>query len=356
MNPNNFCIIMAGGTGSRFWPMSRPNHPKQFIDIFGQGKTMLQSTFERYSKLCPRENIIIVTSEAFEDKVRKQIPSLLDHQVLCEPTRRNTAPCVAYAAAIINEINPNANIIVSPSDHAIFGDSQFEHDLGEAISVTDKHDWIVTLGATPSNPNTKYGYIQFAEDPSLSEDCNLHKVVTFTEKPPLEMAMQFIQSGEFLWNAGIFVWRLPVLMEAYRKFLPNVADNFFSLGIASPKEDIERAYTAVEKISVDFGIIEKAENVHVMKSTFGWSDVETWDSLYQTCNKDDYGNAIAAGEVMLYDCNDCMIHVADGRTLIVKDLDNYIVNVTEKKVLICPRNQEQMIAKFASDFYLKNEK
>lgn len=356
MNQNNYCIIMAGGQGSRFWPMSRANHPKQFIDILGQGQSMLQSTFERYARLCPRENIFIVTAEAWEEQVRQQIPGLKNHQVLCEPQRRNTAPCVAYAAAIINEINPNANVIVSPSDHAIFNEEKFEQDMNEALAVTERNDWVVTLGAVPVNPNTKYGYIQFSEESSTLENDNLHKVITFTEKPPLEMAMRFIQSGEFLWNAGIFVWRLPVLMAAYRQFLPSMAETMFNLSISSSKEDVENAYSSVEKISVDFGIIEKADNVHVMKSTFGWSDVETWDSLYNTCEKDEAGNAIASGDVQLYDCSNCMIHIPKGRTLIVKDLDGYIVNATEKKILICPRDQEQMIAKFASDYSLKQSK
>lgn len=356
MNPNNFCIIMAGGTGSRFWPLCDGQSPKQFIDMFGTGKSMLQSTFERFEQICPRENILIVTAAQYEERVRQQIPHLLDYQVLCEPQRRNTAPCVAYAAAVIHEINPNANIIVSPSDHAIFQQDNFVRDLSTAISITDQRDWIIVLGAQPHDPNTKYGYIQMADQPSLPEAENVHKVVTFTEKPPVEMAMQFIMTGEFLWNAGLFIWRLPVLMEAYQRFLPQMAESFFQLGLGSSPEEVQRAYTEVEGISIDFGIIEKADNVHVMEASFGWSDVETWDSLYDTCNKDLNRNAVASGRVLSYDCKDCIVHIPQGKTLVMQGLEDYIITHTGQTLMICRRDQAERTAKFASDYELERFK
>lgn len=356
MNQNNFCIIMAGGMGSRFWPMSSYNNPKQFIDIFGTGQSMLQNTFRRLTLVCPRENIIIVTSRGCAEQVRQQIPDLLDYQVLCEPMRRNTAPCIAYAAAVINELNPNANVIVTPSDHVIFNDNLFAKDLGDAVSIADKYDWIVTIGVRPTTPNTKYGYIQFAEQSSTPALPMLHKVVTFTEKPPLDMAMQFINSGEFFWNTGILVWRLPVLMQSFRQFLPTIADTFGDLGFDTPPAELARIYSTTEAISVDFGIMEKADNVHVMEAEFGWSDVETWDSLYNTCPKDENDNAVATGRVMAYDCKGCVVHLPPSRTLIMQGLENCIVTANDEVMMICRREAENQIAKFASDYDLYKSK
>ena len=231
LNKHTWCIIMAGGLGSRFWPISSTDNPKQFIDVVGAGRSMLQMTFARYEKLCPRQNIVIVTGEAYADRVREQLPGLLPYQVLAEPLRRNTAPCIAYAAAVISQVDPDATLIVSPSDHAIFREEKFVSDLRQAVQTVAVHDWIITLGAQPVRPDTSYGFIQFNEKPSLPRAQNLHKVVTFTEKPPNEMARQFIASGEFFWNAGIFVWTLPVLREAYRQYLPQIADSFFNLAV-----------------------------------------------------------------------------------------------------------------------------
>lgn len=352
MNQNTYCIIMAGGYGSRFWPICKSNNPKQFIDILGNGKSMLQTTFNRFEKICPRENIIIVTGELYADRVREQIKGLAKYQVLSEPTRRNTAPCIAYAASIIYEMNPKANIIVTPSDHAIFGQSRFEQDIEQALSLTEKNDYIITIGVRPTNPNTKYGYIQFAEEPALPKAHNLHNVITFTEKPPVEMARQFIATGEFFWNAGIFVWKLSTLRKAYKTYLPNIAKNFFNLKIDTPSAELDSTYALSEAISVDFGIMEKAENVYVMEASFGWSDVESWDSLYSTCQRDPNGNAIVSGKIFPYETKNTLVHAPADKTVIVQGLDNYIVAVDEKTVLICKRNQEDRIIKFASDVEL----
>ena len=346
---------MAGGLGSRFWPISNSDTPKQFIDVMGVGKSLLQMTFERFEKFCRREQIVIVTGEHYADQVREQIPSLEPHQVVVEPMRRNTAPCIAYASAIINQRDPEATIIVSPADHAIFKQDKFEADMLQAVDVVGSHDWIITLGAQPTKPETSYGYIQFREQASLENAKNLHKVVTFTEKPPVEMARQFIASGEFFWNAGIFVWRLPILMQAYRDFLPAIAETFFSLGIDTPHEDLERVYAHSEAISVDNGIMEKASNVHVMEAGFGWSDVETWDSLYDVSLRDSHGNAILGGNVFTYNTKNTIVTMPDekGKTVVVEGLDGYIVAASDDTLMICRRSQEEMAFRFASDVALK---
>lgn len=356
LNPNNFCIIMAGGFGSRFWPICSFSQPKQFIDLLGTGVSMIQETFRRFEAICPRENIIIVTLADHEDMVREQIPDLLDYQVLCEPFRRNTAPCVAYAAAIIYSINPNANIVVTPSDHAIFGEEAFANNILDAIRMADRYDRIVTIGVSPTTPDVKYGYIQFRQtNESLEGACSgvkIHKVITFMEKPPLEMAVQFIRSGEFLWNAGIFVWRLPVLMEAFHHYLPSIADSFFNLSIDTDSERLKKVYELADTISVDNGIIEKAENVYVMEAQFGWSDVETWNSLHLATEKDSAGNAVTSGHVVTYESHNCVVHLPADKYAIIHGLDDYIVAQGPDVLLICPRDQEEQLIKYGSDIEL----
>lgn len=343
---------MAGGYGSRFWPICKTDDPKQFIDLLGNGQSMLQATFQRFEHICPRENIIIVTGEAYAGRVREQIRDLAPYQVLSEPIRRNTAPCIAFAASIIYRMNPQANIIVTPSDHAIFGQKQFERDIEQALAITNEYDGIVTIGVRPTAPNTKYGYIQFVEEPAFPNTSNLHKIITFTEKPPLEMARQFVATGEFFWNAGIFIWRLSTLREAYNTYLPNMARSFFSITAETQDTEIERVYSLSEAISVDFGIMEHAENVYVLEASFGWSDVESWDSLYNTCQRDNSGNGIISGNVFAYDVADSVVHVSTDRTIILQGLRNYIVAGDDKTLLICQRDQQDRIVKFASDVEL----
>lgn len=352
MNTNNYCIIMAGGFGSRFWPVSQSDNPKQFLDVLGTGRSMLQTTFDRFAQFCPRENIIIVTSEKYHQRVREQIDGLQPYQVLLEPTRRNTAPCIAYAAAIIYERNPNANIIVSPSDHAIFSARGFEQDMQQALQLTAESNHIVTIGVRPTNPNSKYGYIQFSEQPARHDIQRLHQVVTFTEKPPVEIARQFIATGEFFWNAGIFIWNVNTLRQAYQTHLPNVARNFFSLTANATKAEIEAVYSESETISVDFGIMEKADNVFVLEASFGWSDVETWDLLYNTCRHDENQNCIISGNVFGYDLRNSVVHVPGNKTLVLQGLDGYIIAGNDKTLMICRRDQEEKIVKFVSDVEL----
>lgn len=343
---------MAGGLGSRFWPMSQADNPKQFIDIIGTGQSLLQSTFARMEQVCPRENIIIVTSAAHAAMVREQIPDLLPYQVLSEPLRRNTAPCVAYAAAVISNICPDATVVVTPSDHAIFGSHRFVEDINEAIDVADTHGWVITIGVQPTNPNNKYGYIQYSEKSSLPNFLSLHPVVTFTEKPPIEVARQFIASGEFFWNSGILVWPLQKLMESYHCHLPALAASFFRLNENSSHEDVEAAYSTAESISIDIGIMEKLDDVHVLEASFGWSDIETWESLYNIYPHDPSGNAVVSGNIFLYDTKDCVVHVPHHQTVVVKGLEGYIVASGGDTMLICPRADEEQLFRFTNDVEL----
>ena len=350
---HTWCIIMAGGLGSRFWPVSRTDNPKQFIDVTGVGRSMLQLTFERYERICPKQNIVIVTGKQYADRVREQLPDLLPYQVLAEPLRRNTAPCIAYAAAVIGQIDPAATLIVSPSDHAIFHREKFRADMEQALQTVAEHDWIITLGAQPVRPETSYGYIQFNDEPSLPGADNLHKVITFTEKPPVEMARQFIASGEFFWNAGIFVWKLPVLRDAYKKHLPQVADTFFNIGLTTPWEELERVYSQSEAVSVDNGIMEKADNVHVLAASFGWSDVETWGSLYDVYRRDTNGNAVVSGNAFTYDSRNNLVLVSEDKNVILEGLDGYIVAASDTTIMVCRRKSEDMVFRFSSDVELK---
>lgn len=354
-NQHLWCIIMAGGLGSRFWPISQTDNPKQFIDVMGVGQSMLQLTFNRMLKVCLRQNIIIVTGEQYADRVREQLPGLMPYQVMAEPLRRNTAPCVAYAAAVASQIDPEATIIVSPADHAIFHEDKFVADIQQAVQTVAEHDWIITLGAQPVRPDTSYGYIQFHDEPSLPSAHNLHKVVTFTEKPPIDMARQFIASGEFYWNAGIFVWTLPVLRKAYEEFLPQMAESFFSLGLGTPWSELERVYSQCETISIDNGIMEKASNVHVLSASFGWSDVETWDSLYDVSQRDGQGNAIVSGNVFTYDTRNCLVVMPtdNTKTIVLEGLDGYIVAASDDTLMVCRRQNEEQVFRFASDIELK---
>ena len=344
---------MAGGLGSRFWPMCDHDHAKQFLDLMDTGETMLQSTFRHYSRVCAKENIIIVTADSLADIVRDQLSGLRDYQVLSEPQRRNTAPCIAYAASVIAELNPHANVVVTPSDHAIFGEEAFASCIAQAMDVADSHDWIITIGAQPVNPNTKYGYLQFAQEGATQHTPHMHKVVTFTEKPPADMAARFIASGEFLWNTGIFIWSLPTLREAYRRYLPDMAQAFDALRHDSPRREVERVYAATDPISVDYGIMEKAQNVFVQKANFGWSDVETWDSLYNVLPKQAGGNAEAGGNAIFYDTAGTLVRLPQGLTAVVCGLHDYIVAQANGVLLVCPRKDEDKLIKFASDVALR---
>ena len=354
-NNHIWTVIMAGGLGSRFWPVTGAESPKQFIDVMGTGRSMLQSTYRRYAQFCGEDHVVVVTGETYVGRVREQLPGLEDWQVVGEPLRRNTAPCVAYAAAVIARRDPEATLVVTPSDLAIFREENFFADLRQAVATVQEHDWIITLGAQPTRPETSYGYIQFREQSSLPKSKNLHEVVTFTEKPPVEMARQFIASGEFFWNAGIFVWTLPVLRKAYEVFLPAIAEAFLRPSLEELRGGLEEVYSQCETISVDNGIMEKADNVHVLAASFGWSDVETWDSLYDVSPRDCDGNAVLSGNVFTYDTRDTLVVMPDDptKTVVLEGLDGYIVAASDDTLMVCRRKNEEQIFRFANDVELK---
>ncbi len=344
---------MAGGIGTRFWPMSRVSKPKQFIDILGTGKSLLQQTFDRFLEICPRENIYIVTNEIYKDLVNQQITDLLDEQILCEPARRNTAPCIAYACYKILAINPNANLVIAPSDHIILKEDAFTEVIKSALNASAKNDWLLTLGIKPSRPDTGYGYIQFNENIIYEEDKRIKKVKTFTEKPILEIAESFLKSGDFLWNSGIFIWSLKSIITAFETHLPMVND-IFKEGLEkynTPQEKnfIKEAYTVCKNISIDYGIMEKAENVYVLSSDFGWSDLGTWGSLHDTCVKNEDGNAVIGENVMIYDSKNCIVNMSDDKLLVMQGLEDYIVVEADNILLICKKKDEQQIRQFVND-------
>ena len=343
---------MAGGIGSRFWPMSRTGHPKQFLDILGTGKTLLQQTYHRFTQICPKENIYVVTNDSYIDLVMQQLPDLSRNQVLGEPIRRNTAPCIAYATYKISTSNPDANIVVAPSDHVIAKEDEFVEAIKNSMRFTEKNDCLVTLGIHPSRPDTGYGYIQFMEDQG-DVDHKVFKVKTFTEKPNLEMAKFFLKSGEFLWNSGIFIWTSKSIVAAYEKYLPDI-HNIFSGSPEKYNSDeeaafIKQAYTLCTNISIDYGIMEKAKNVYVLPADFGWSDLGTWGSLYEHFAKDKDGNALVGNNVMLYNTKDCIINMPKGKLAILQGLEDYIVVESDNILLVCKKSEEQQIRQFVND-------
>ncbi|MCB2207379.1 MAG: mannose-1-phosphate guanylyltransferase [Bacteroidetes bacterium] len=358
---NNYCVIMAGGVGTRFWPMSRTSRPKQFIDVLDVGKTLIQLTFERFRKICPPENVYVVTNAIYKDLVLEQLPELSENQVLCEPSMRNTAPCVAYANYKINEINPEALIVVAPSDHIILNEDAFVSDINSALKAASQNDCLLTLGIKPSRPDTGYGYIQYLEKSISAEIPEIKKVKTFTEKPNLEIAKSFLASGDFLWNSGIFIWSLKSIMSAFKRYLNDV-DSLFAEGVGiynTPDEAdfIGKTYAVCKNISIDYGIMEKAENVYVLAVDFGWSDLGTWGSLYEIRSKDAHENAVMGNNVMFYNSENCIVNVPKDKLVVLQGLKNYIVVEDNNTLLVCRKEDEQHIRQIVSDVKLeKGEK
>ncbi|MBQ6072136.1 MAG: mannose-1-phosphate guanylyltransferase [Bacteroidales bacterium] len=352
-NPNYYCVIMAGGVGARFWPMSNSSTPKQFIDILGEGKTLIQKTFSRFTQICPKENIYIVTSKAYKDITLQQLPEIAEEQVILEPYRRNTAPCIAYANYKIRTRNPNATIVVAPSDHVILKEDVFTRVIEQGLEAASHNDWLLTIGIRPSSPNTGYGYIQYDEDRSYDKNATIYAVKTFTEKPELEMAKSFLQSGDFLWNAGIFMWSLPSIQKAFETFLPDV-DELFKQGeglYGTDKEEafIDQIYQICRSISIDYGVMEHAQNVKVIAADFGWSDLGTWGSLYELRAKDAHKNSIVGNHVKTYDTEKCIIHVPKNKVVVVQGLEDYIVVENNDVLLICKKSEEQQIRQYVTD-------
>ena len=348
---NNFGVIMAGGIGSRFWPMSRTKFPKQFIDILGTGQTLIQQTFDRLEKIIPKENILVVTNELYKELVIEQLGIDAD-QVLCEPSRRNTAPCIAYANYKIAQKNPNANIIVAPADHLILKEQKFLEVMEKALSFTSTHDALLTLGISPSRPDTGYGYIQFDD----SNEDEIKKVKTFTEKPDLELAKQFLESGDFSWNSGMFIWSLASIQNAFEKLLPEM-DSLFkeekdAFNTENEEEAINKIYSVCKSISIDYGIMEKSENVNVISADIGWSDLGTWGSIYTHLDQDESGNAVVGKHVMLYDSEDCIVSVPKDKLVVLQGLKDYIVVESNDTLLVCKKKDEQKIKQFVTDIKL----
>lgn len=341
---------MAGGVGARFWPLSRNSRPKQFIDILGTGETLIQQTFRRLTSICPPENIFVVTHQNYYDQVINQLPEIIADHVLCEPMRRNTAPCIAYATHKIKKINPDACVVVAPSDHIILKEAEFTQNLLCALQSASKSNLLVTLGITPSRPDTGYGYIQFDENQVVSSDCKLRKVKTFTEKPHLELAESFLQSGDFLWNSGIFIWSLNSILNAFEKYLPEMNNLFVDGADHYSTSDeaayIETAYTVCKSISIDYGIMEKADNVYVLAADIGWSDLGTWGSLYDTSAKDSNNNAVIGSKPLIYDTKNCIINLPAGKIAVIQGMEDFIVVEDNDTLLICKRTDEQNIRNY----------
>ncbi len=348
---------MAGGIGSRFWPLSKISRPKQFLDILGTGRTLLQATWDRFCEIFLPENILIVTSSGYRDLVFEQLPELNRANVFFEPMRKNTAPCIAYANYKIKLRNPDAVVVVSPADHLILKQNVFVDVIKSSLEVAESENALLTLGIKPNRPETGYGYIQ-ANTGSLSgKPDNLRKVKTFTEKPDIELARVFFESGEFFWNSGIFIWSLSSIMEAFSSFLPDV-DSLFAAGMdiydtSGEEKFITDIYATCKNISVDYGIMEKAEDVYVLISDFGWSDLGTWGSLYEHSERDMNGNMLSGENVFSYDVKNSIINLPDDKIVVLQGLDGYIVVESGNILLVCRQEDEQRIKHFLNDVKIK---
>ncbi|MDX1905653.1 MAG: mannose-1-phosphate guanylyltransferase [Bacteroidia bacterium] len=352
MNPQHlYAVIMAGGIGSRFWPMSRARFPKQFHDILGRGHSLIQETWNRLHTFIPADNIYVVTHERYAEIVQAQLPAITPDQILMEPVGRNTAPCIAYAAYKIMTRDPEAVLIVSPADHLIENEAEFQRLalIGAEACLSDTR--IMTLGITPTRPDTGYGYIQYIDTPGLRSD--FYKVKTFTEKPNLEVARTFIESGDFVWNSGLFIFSAATITDAFSKLLPDMAGLFSEISAQyyTPEEPaaIGQVYAACRSISIDYGIMEQADNVYVIPANFGWSDLGTWGSVHENAHKDPDNNAIF-GRSLLYQASQNVVRVSDpNKAIILKNIRDYIIVDTEDALLICPKQDEQFIREIVSE-------
>ena len=342
---NTYVAIMAGGIGSRFWPASRTARPKQFLDILGVGKSLIRLTFERFLKLAPSENIFVLTNALYKDLVLEHLPELQEDQVLCEPSRNNTAPCVAYMALKLHQLNPEANFVVAPSDHVILDETTFMKTIRKGLDFTNNHDALLTLGIQPTRPDTGYGYINFEKN----ADDGVYKVIRFTEKPQLDKAKEMLSSGDYLWNAGIFVWRTKSILAAFQHYANSIYD-VLAKGNAFYNTDDEQGfineyYPTTTKISIDFAIMEKAENVYTIPSSFGWSDLGTWASLYAESEKNSENNVVNADPVFFEQVSGCLVRAPENKMLVLRGLENFIVIDEGDVLMIYPMDKEQDIKK-----------
>lgn len=347
MNKNLYVVLMAGGVGVRFWPYSRNARPKQFLDVLGTGKTLIQSTFERFLPICLPENIFVVTHEEHAGIVREQLPQLKADQILTEPMRKNTAPCIAYASYKIQQLNPEAVIVVSPSDHLILKEAEFLDVIKKAADQARADEKLITLGIKPTRPETGYGYIQYHTEKSF-----VKKVKTFTEKPELTLAKKFLESGDFVWNAGIFIWSAKAIVKAIQLHLPEVAEVFeevkAKLITGEEKSAIAAAYPQCKSISIDYGIMEKASNVFVCLGDFSWSDLGSWASIHDISQKDEDNNVIRAN-ALTYETRNCIIKGSNEKLIVVQGLNGYLVGEFGNVVIVCEKDKEQQFRRFVSD-------
>lgn len=349
---NNHLVIMAGGVGSRFWPMSTIDRPKQFIDVLGVGRSLLQLTFDRFKDVCAASNVWVVTNKNYMDIVKEQLPDIPAGNILCEPCRRNTAPCIAYVSWRIRSVDPNANIVVSPSDHIVTDVKEFERVITSCLSFTKTSNAIVTLGMRPTRPETGYGYIQADMASCTDNENKIFRVNSFREKPDINTAREYIKDKSFYWNAGIFIWNVNTIVKAFDEYCPSISGIFESIdvyGTEKEQEEIDRKFPLCENISVDYAIMEKAEDIFVCPSDFGWSDLGTWGSLLQLSPKDVSGNSIIGNNVSLFDTANCIVHTMNDNKVVVQGLDGYIVAEGDGKLLICKLSEEQRIKQFSGE-------
>lgn len=347
---DNHLVIMAGGVGSRFWPMSTPEKPKQFIDVLGCGRTLLQLTADRFKGICLPENIWVVTSEQYAGIVREQLPDIPEENILKEPCRRNTAPCIAYVSWKIKTRNPKANVVVTPSDHVVMNVQEFQRVINSAMNFTKDSDAILTLGMKPTRPETGYGYIETDLRASSVTNKEVFRVDSFKEKPDADTAQHYIEQNNYFWNAGIFVWNISTIVNAFRIYCPAIAKIFENLRpyFYTPQEQeaVNREFPNCENISVDYAILEKAEEIFVFPADFGWSDLGTWGALYEQMPQDLNKNVCIGENIQLYDTRNCIIHTAQEKKVVVMGLDGFIVAEKDNALLICKASEEQKIKLF----------
>lgn len=350
MNENNYLVILAGGAGSRFWPISSEELPKQFLDILGCGRTLIQLTLERFNGLIPKENVWVVTAEKYREIVMEQLPEIPSSNILCEPCRRNTAPCICYVSWKIKKLNTKANIVVSPSDHLVVDIQAFQSAIDDSLSFAAETDAVVTLGLKPTRPETGYGYIKADLTYSSSRKHNIFRVDEFKEKPTLEVAKEYIQSPNYLWNSGIFIWNVNTIINAFRVYEPEVSSIFEGLmpyyDTDEEQNKIDESYPQCKNISVDYAILEKAEEIFVFPASFSWSDLGTWNSLREQSDMDKYGNVCIGDNIKLYDTYNTIVHTCNKKEVIVEGLDGYVVAEKEGKLLVCRLSEEQRIKLF----------
>lgn len=354
MNSNNYCVIMAGGVGSRFWPQSRVKHPKQFVDFFGMGKSLLRQTYERFLRIVPPQNIIVSTHTDYSNLVREQLPELPIEQILHESAHRGTAPSMAFAAYHIRTLNPDANIVMAPSDQLILDENRFVEDMQKALAHVAKSDCLVTVGIRPTHPETRYGYIQASGE----EIDGFIKIKTFTEKPEYDFARIFVESGEFFWNTGLFIWNVNTIITTMMQMLPDMASRLDAIFREEPNRDKRRSalydcYESFPNISVDYAVIERASNVYMQTGSFGWADVGRWDDVYRYSGKDAEGNVVRSGRVELYNCHNNLISADEKKLVILQDLEGYLVNDTADILVICKKDEDDDFKKFRNNVLLK---